>query len=244
VNTELESLPDDSTAVPDDTAEVSGYTSVSALSIAGLLLGLASPVCGMGTLLKAIPLAGVGVSLVALRRIATSEGALVGRPAAIVGLILSISSGTAVVSFEIVTRQLRIDQAAEVGRQWIADVLSGNTERAYFLASGGPVPLEEEEFGPGGNPYHRFLNGPTLKGLTSAGKDAKVQYVETVQYSAQGRGEFYVRQRFVVTPEDAAAAGQVTPVNVVLQLHRRKAPGASYMTWLATPIDDDDPPTG
>lgn len=226
----------------DDAAELVGYRTVSALAIAGLVLGLASPLCVFGRLLLMIPIAGVAVSLVSLRRIAASGGALVGRQAAIVGLILSIASGTAIVSYDLVTRQLRVEQAAAAGRRWIETVRSGDIEGAYYLSHGVPARESEspEGLGPGENPYLKFFDEPAVKALSGAGKDADIQFAETVRYGAQGGGEFYARQRFVVTPRSASAAGRNAPIRVLLQLHRTNAPGAAYMIWLATPVEDSE----
>jgi hypothetical protein len=233
----------------DDASELVGYRNVSTLAVVGLLLGIASPLCIFGKLLMIIPLAGVAVSLAALRRIGASGGMLVGRPAAVLGMVISIATGAAVVSHALVIRHLRVDQAVEVGKEWIKTALSGDTERAYFLAYGDapPDPGQPQDFGPGGNPYERFVAGPTVHALSSVGSGADIQFVETLQFGNQGRGEFYVRQRFLVTPQgsNSASTGERgVRINVLLQLHRTKAPGASYMTWLTTPIEEADLPAG
>lgn len=226
----------------DDASQLTGYQSPSALAILGLLLGLASPLCVFGKLLIAIPLVGAGVSLLALRRIAASEGELVGRPIAKIGLILSIVCGAAFVTNAAVTRQLRAPQAAEIGRQWIAFILAGNTQGAFQLTSGDPPPdlSQPQEFGPEGNPYDRFLEMPVLKALVSAGKDAVIHDQGTVRYGAQGGGEFYVRRQFTVIPQTGASEDdrRPEPIPVLLQLHRKLFFGESQMVWRVTPIEE------
>ncbi len=56
------------------------YRTMSVLSIVGLVLGVAAPLAMFAPLLFAIPIAGAAVSLLALRRIALSEGRLSGEP--------------------------------------------------------------------------------------------------------------------------------------------------------------------
>jgi hypothetical protein len=249
VNTELGNEPSKSCFAPDATAESGDYSSVSVLAIASLLLGLASPLCIFGTLLLVIPLAGMAVSLAALGRIAASGGMLAGRPAAVLGLVISIGTGTAVTSHALAIRQLRVDQAAEIGKEWIKAMLSGDTQRAFLLAYGDLPPNSDQpqDFGPEGSPYHRFMQWSTVRALSSAGKGADIQFVETVRFGNQGRGECYVRQRFLVIPQGSTGAGNGArgrPINVLLQLHRMKALGASYMTWLAMPIEETELPAG
>src|SRR4051794_40807962 len=92
----------------DDTDEAIQYRSVSALALVSLVFGLLSPLSFGMPLLIVIPLFGIGVSIVALRRIAASEGALTGSWAAIVGLFLCIAFALAPFSRDAVVRWTRV----------------------------------------------------------------------------------------------------------------------------------------
>jgi hypothetical protein len=70
------------------------YRTLSVMSLISLCLGLAAPLCLVAPLLYAIPIAGTAVALVALRQIATSDGALIGRKAALVALALCVACGS------------------------------------------------------------------------------------------------------------------------------------------------------
>jgi hypothetical protein len=248
VNTETGIRADDPVEYSHDEAtQLAGYQSPSALAIAGLLLGLASPLCVLGLLLWAVPLVGVAVSLAALRRIAASDGALSGRPLAVAGLVLSTAVGCAVVSHATITQQLRGLQAAEVGRHWIALVLAGDTQSAYQLAIGYPPPdpNRTEDLGPEGNPYDRFVEGPVVTALLAAGTEAEVRDQGTIKYAALWGNEFVLRRRYLVTPRAASGEDGThprEPIPVLLQMRRAEVPGKTYRTWRVTPLDEANLP--
>src|SRR5438874_2243110 len=91
----------------DDPEETSSYRSLSVLAIISLVVGIAAPLAFIGPLLLAIPLFGIALSLVALRQIAASEGALAGRWAAITGLSLCVVSIIAPFSRDMVQHAIR-----------------------------------------------------------------------------------------------------------------------------------------
>ena len=70
--------------------EDAAYRTLSILSVVSLILGVAAPLAFFAPLLLVIPLAGIATALLAIRHIALSEGALMGRAAALVGLVLSV----------------------------------------------------------------------------------------------------------------------------------------------------------
>ena len=77
---------------------IAEYRAVSSSAVAGLILGLLSPAAAIDPVLWAVPIAGIIFSSLSLRRIAQNAPALIGRKAAIVGLILSIFFGSAAVT--------------------------------------------------------------------------------------------------------------------------------------------------
>jgi len=235
-------------AAGDEASQVAGYQSLSALAILGLLLGFAAPLALFGKLLLIVPLAGAGISLAALRRIAVSEGALVGRSIAILGLIFSVAWGIGVVSHGAVTRQLREPQAVAAARHWIQLLLHGDARTAYQITYGGPPPDPDQaqDFGPEGNPFDRFRKMAEVEALLGAGPDASIRDDGTVRYGAQGDGEFYVRRRFTVTPRSTSGVEpgvHSQPVGLLLQMHRT-APLRTYLkSWQVMPIEEDNAAT-
>ncbi|HVT26670.1 MAG TPA: hypothetical protein VHE81_01505, partial [Lacipirellulaceae bacterium] len=126
----------------DDPEQATGYRTLSVLAIISLMFGLASPLAFGGPLLKGIPLFGIAVSLLALRRIAVSGGVLAGRWIAIVGLVLCVACGIAPFSRDLVQHSIRTSQTEKFGRNWIALLTSGKAKQAFHLTIDGnrPVP--------------------------------------------------------------------------------------------------------
>jgi hypothetical protein len=242
----LQTQPTNEFAASEADAFVS-YRAPSALAVGSLIVGLLSPVYVLGSLLIIVPLAGIALALLAVRRIAVSDGALVGRSLALCGLALSITSASAVVGYSLTTRQFRTAQADDIGREWLSLVLAGDTVSAYALAAGAPPPdpNQPQEFGIQGNPYERFLEGKAVKSLLSLRGKAEIRDAGIVHYRAAGGGEFYVRRRYAVIPDRAAEGSESAPgmISVLLQMHRESVSGMRGMTWRATPIDEQQPAT-
>jgi hypothetical protein len=226
---------------------VNSYHAPSALAVASLIVGLASPIYLFGPLLVVLPLFGVAISILALRSIATSDGALIGRALAIAGLFLSVTSIAAVVSYSMITRQLRTAQAAAVGKEWISFVLAGDTASAFQLSYGYPPPDPDQpqDFGPEGDPYQRFLEHPSVRPLVSLGVNVEVRDLGTFRYGALGEGRYYSRRKYVIIPERAKGETKSKPEEFAVYLHiyRTSVLGMRGMTWRVTPVEKDSPST-
>jgi hypothetical protein len=229
----------------DDLEQASGYRTLSVPAIIGLVLGLASPLCFGAPLLSVIPIAGIAVSLFALIRIDASEGALAGRPAAMVGLVLSTTMIIAPTAREYMLEHLRTRQATEFANNWLNLVLTGQTERAFKLTSDslhGPAPtdpMKKAEKPP--DPYDTFRSQPLVKAISAAGADAQVGLVEVSGYDPQSFERVYVRERFEVTP--AAAKSGAEPVSVTLTLQHTRLPREGRSRWLVWTLDDGSKPS-
>jgi hypothetical protein len=225
----------------EDLDQVASYRTLSALAIVSLLFGLAAPVSFVAPVFLAIPLFGTALSLVALRRIAASDGALAGKWAAATGLALCVASAAATISHAQATRFLHTRQAKQLGHQWVQLLVSGNTAEAFSLTvqSTRQEPPEPPVNFPGGGPseppYDQFIKHPLIQALTSAGSGANVQFSETLEYAPQPNHQCIVQQQFDVTPSSTSAAGSqsnVTPVEAVVTLQLSRFPGESRLRWL------------
>jgi len=182
----------------------------------------------------AIPLFGAAVSIVALRRIAVSDGALAGRWAAAAGLVLCVACGAALISRDVVMRTIRIRQAEEFGRNWLALVTSGQTEPAFQLTSEASRPQAPPEPGmPAATttPYDDFLKQPVIQALAKTGAGSDVRYAETLLYESPASRQFVIRQRFLISPADAAEE-KSSPHDVVLTLQRSRQRGQRNSRWI------------
>jgi hypothetical protein len=228
-------MPADPAFHTDDTAPVAEYRTVSGLAIFSLVIGIAAPLCLAWPLLFVIPLIGVAVSIIAIRRIDSSEGALTGRWAAVTALMLCVFSGTAAVTRNLAIRYVRTGQAEELGREWIGLLLAGDKEQAFLLTVAGnsrePMVPEPGMTAPKETPYEMFLSDPVVAGLMAAGEKSRIEYAKTLLYEPQYGRQFIVQQKFRVVPA-ATAESQHPPLEVILTFQRSYLRGERRARWL------------
>ena len=226
----------------DDPEQTTEYRSLCVLALVGLILGLASPLCFGAPLLMVVPIAGIAVSLLALRQIAASEGALAGRWMAIVGLVLSIIFAIAPQARAFVIRTMRESQARSFGENWVTSLVGGNIDRSFRLTLDANRPTPPPEPGQPTkdrpSPFEAFKAKPQVAALMAAGKDAEVRFVETLNYAPQAFNRVYVRQRYDVIPK----SGDAKPIDLVLIVQRAKLPNEGRSRWLVWSIEDPDKP--
>lgn len=221
----------------DELPQDANYRSLSVLAFVSLLFGLAAPLCFATPLLLVIPLFGAAVSLLALQRIAARDGVLAGRWAATIGLALCVACGAAAISRAQFTRHLRSREAAAFGRDWLALLLSGQSERAFRLTAQANQPEPPPEPGmpvPPTTPYERFLAHPFVRALVGAGAEAGVRYDGTLVYETRPNRQCAVRQRFLVTPiPTTGAESEPHPqaMDAILTLQRSRVPGDGRWRW-------------
>ena len=221
----------------DDPEQTTEYRTLSVLAIISLIIGLAAPLAVAAAFLLVIPLVGIAVSLVALRRIAVSEGVLAGRGAATVGLALCVASAVLPISHDLIQRAIRVRQAEMFGRSWVAMVTSGNTKQAFSLTADAtrPMPPAEPNAPPKPPPYEAFIDQPVIKALQAAGPDAEIRVGDTVEYRAATYRSITVRQLYEVSPASASPTGSGSqPIEFVLSLQRATLPRESMSRWLVT----------
>jgi hypothetical protein len=223
-----------------DDLEVANYRTLSGLAIVSLVFGLAAPVAYAFPVLSAIPLFGIAVSLLALRRIDTSDGALTGRWAAAAGLVLCVASASATLGYAQMSRFLHVRQAEAFGRQWITLVNAGQLDQAFELTVTGSRPEPPPTPGapkPAKTPFENFISNAVIQQLAGAGAGAEVRLAATTAYDRMPGTQCYVTQRFTVTPAgDSAstAAGNGTAVDTLLTVQRSRRPGETRLHWLVT----------
>jgi hypothetical protein len=232
----------------DDLEQIASYRNLSGLAVVSLLFGLAAPLSFMFPLLLAIPIFGTAVSLVALRRIANSEGVLAGRWAAIVGLALCLASGFATVSYAQVKRWMYVRQAEDLARHWIELVSSEQLDQAFKLTVAGNRPLTPPGPGeppPTKTPFEEFSQHPLVQQLTSAGENSTVRYAKTLYYEPRPAHQCLVQQRFEITPAATPSTAATTdrrtafvPVVADLSLQLSQLAGEAQLRWLVAAYQD------
>jgi hypothetical protein len=220
----------------DDPEQVTEYRTLSVLAIISLIMGLAAPLAIAAPFLLAIPLFGIAVSLVALRRIQVSGGALAGRWLATIGLVLCVASAVLPVSHDLIQRAIRVHEAEKFGRDWVAMVTSGNLKQAFLLTVDAtrPAPPPEPNTPPKASPYEAFIAQPLIKALQAAGANADIRIRDTVDYQAVTYRSITVRQLYSVSPAAASASASGQPIEFVLSVQRATVPHESMSRWLVT----------
>ncbi len=224
-----------------------GYRTLSALSIVSLILGLAAPLCLIAPLLFVIPIAGVAVALLAIRRIAASDGALIGRKAAVIALALCVASMCASVARSTLTQQLLSRQARQAALEWFTLLESGDAEKAFNMTVSStqpPPPPNPDAPKPAANappsPMEAFRKQPVVSFLLEQGQKVRVRYVQELAYDPGERGAAQVAQQFSV--ERAAEQSGEKPLATV-QVTMRRAPENGSPRWLVANSQSDDLPS-
>ena len=218
---------------------------MSALAIVALIFGLAAPLCFWAPLLLVIPLVGAGLSLVALRRITASDGALTGRVVALAALALCLASATASISHDRVTRHLRSNQAEVVARHWISLLLNGKTQVAFGLTVDGsrpPSPTPPGEPPPKESPFEAFTKAPIVQALVAAGPDSTVRFERMSSYSPLSPGQAVVEQEYSISPGASTNSQPPSNIRVAINLQRSRLAGEMNLHWLVVSFRDANAP--
>ncbi len=220
-----------STVFHDESGPTTEYRSLSVLAILSFVVGCIAPVAYVAPFLLVFPLVGIALAILALRKIAISEGASVGRWIALAGLLLSIASLILPLSHFLTLKTIRVNEAQAFGRRWIELATSGKMEDAFHLTMDSARPNAPVE--PGGSvappPYQLFIDLPIVKALKAIGADANIQLRETLEYKPESYRVMTVRQLYRVTP---AAGATSAPVDVLLTIQRGILPRENMSRWI------------
>lgn len=227
--------------------EDSNYRTPSVLAIVSLFLGIVAPVALFAPLLLVIAIAGGLLALMAIRQINASDGALVGRAAACIGLALSIASIAAVITRSSLTEQLLSRQARAAAAEWFTLLQAGDSQQAFELTSasrqpppkappGGPPGADEPQV----SPLETFLADPVVHFLLehSQGKPAHFVRDEVVDLASIGNAR--IQQIYQVDVPAEVGAAQATTIELILQ--RTRGYGATPAEWLVAAYRSSDLP--
>ena len=182
----------DISSLGENTAEteaLASYRAPSIVAILALLFGLASPLALVAPLLMVLPLVGAVLALVALGRVAASEGQLVGRGAALWGLALSVVFALASPVRERCTAHWFSQQAQPLAERWLQLLVAGDTNSAFHLTTAAERPVAPDPRPgmpePEVTPLEQFEQTPTIEQLANLG-EANVRLVEELGYQPSG----------------------------------------------------------
>lgn len=217
----------------DDVQAVAAYRGISPMAVLALVLGLASPLAVFNHFLLILPILGTIVALLAIRRIAASEGELAGRRLALAGLALAVVCATALLTRDAVSKQVVAGQAAPWAEEWCRLVMADRHEAALELTR----PLETrraidqsllEYYQTNENAKQelaKFRESEVVQLLTEAGEDARIVPAEVQGLVRDARGNFTLLQNFRLESSGDGAG----PASRAFQLQLRKSGPTSPM---------------
>jgi hypothetical protein len=145
-----------------------------------------------------------------------------------------------------VTRYLRIQQAEDFARTWLQQIASSEMELAFKSTYDGARPAAPPEPGapkPDKTPYETFLSDPLISKINAAGKDAKIEYDQTLEFTSMARREAIVRQRFLITPHnESAESGNADTFEAYITMERSHFRGRTDMRWLVMRYEPTEVP--
>jgi len=203
-------------------AEVTEYRAVCGLAVVGSIAGIAAALAMVHPVLWAVPAAGIVLSVAALWRI--DRDALVGRKAAVAGLILSVLFGSIAPADWFTYRRLVDGEAKRFGIQWFDLLRRGEMLKSYQLKEppDSRPPLDDrlwEKYQPGSMEraaLQDYLDRAEVRSLLALGTRARVRYYDTEGHSRVG-GADQVSQVFAVTTGEP---GRETSYFVRLDMQR------------------------
>jgi hypothetical protein len=229
--------------------EAATYRGLSLLAVLGLLLAILSPLALVGTVLWLLPLAAVVLCALALRQIAAQAPHLVGRKAALAGLLLGLVCLVAAPTEESVYRYFIRREAREYAANWIEAVRHQQVYAAHNLMLDArhraPPDARLADY------YSRtdfvkrvlpqFIDQPLMRTLFALGASAEYRYYETVAEGDQPGGDF-VNATYAVTRIDEQRRKET--FFITLPMGRTVDAKSGRCTWTMGTVEGPVRPSG
>jgi hypothetical protein len=215
------------------------YGRFSGWALVALLLGLLSAAAIAGPILWFIPLLGIVISLVAMKKIKASDCQLSGWHVALLGLLLSLFFGMAGPARTVSRRYYLETRAAHFAVKFM-ELLQQNQPAAAFqltLPAGARKPIaadgaDADEKNPSAKKaYDDFLALAPVKSLLRMGPQAKLELLSsTISASGDAQDEVVVRYR-IHNPEVNGAKS----TTVLMDVQRTLAYSSQTEQWRIVP---------
>jgi hypothetical protein len=194
-----------------DETDVATFQSVSGLAVAGLVIGLLAPSAMLDPMFWVVPLVGIAVGAWALWQIRRRAGALVGRKAALAGLLLSVVFAAAAPTDWTVYRWRLRSEARQVADLWFECLRRQEPHKAYQLLL-DPMsrrPLDERlwavyrETPRWRDALVKYVAQPLPRTLLALGPKATVRYCECPD-QGEADDKPWVQLLYAVTYDEGA----------------------------------------
>ncbi len=218
-----------------DEPEAFQYRAVSFLAIAALSLAVLAGLAFLSPMLWVIPWAGVGISALALRRIRGRAAELIGRKAALIGLVVSIVLGLAAPTQWFIRRYQVRAESKQFAMLWFDMLAKDAPQKALQLTVDGFTrePLDDSLWSfydrqpPARTRLEEFVVDRTIRTLLALGDKSIVRYFDTEKQWEEGNRD-YLRQVYAVTYQREA---EPTTFFVAIELERESYPGVHRSFW-------------
>lgn len=223
----------------DDVQAVAEYRSVSKLSVAAIVLGVASALAMISSGLLMVPLLGVIASLLALRQIAASDGQMVGRTAALLGLALSLAFGAGIYAREVAMQRLVVRESQHWSLEWCQLLMDGEILTALELRTSPNIrrPFDEtlqdyyETNDSAIESLAMFREDPVAQLLLNAPDDSRIEPGEVLEVERLSSGDFLVTQHFILSSPSQSEKG------FRLRTRRKPLSGSQGSAWYLTDLE-------
>jgi hypothetical protein len=200
------------------------YRAPSVLSIVSLILGLVAPLAFFAPLLMVIPITGAILALMAIRQIGSSEGTLIGRPAAMIGLVMSVACIAAVFARSTVVEMLLSRQAQSVAVEWFDALQAGDAASALKLTTASrqqppktPPGTPDIEAEPTASPLETFRADPVVHFLMEHARGGAVKYVRDGLFDPAMTSNARIEQTYEVDVPATEGGNPSTRIELVMQ---------------------------
>lgn len=215
------------------------YHAVSRLAVAAVIVGVLAAGALAAPLLVVLSVVGVVLAGAALRTIAASQGALIGRAAALVGLSLSLLFGAGALTRDVWYSRLLYAEARPLAEKWLELVCAGRLQAAHQLQK------QEEERQPADSSLERyyasntdaqqnlemFFSGSIPRRLIARGAQANVRFDGNVSIVDERLSREYTHLITLRFAYDDEIAGRPTTTKFTLMLVRRRPAAVREARW-------------
>jgi hypothetical protein len=222
-----------------ESRDLQQYHEVSRLAVVAVIVGVLAASALAWPLLVVLSVVGVVLAGTALRSIAASQGALIGRTAALVGLSLSLLFGAWGLTRDVLYSQLLYAQARPLAENWLGLVCAGRLQEAHQLTK------QEEQRQPADSSLEgyyassteakegldMFFSGLVARGLIARGARAHVRFDGNVTIEDDRLGREYSHLITLRFAYDDETAGRPTTAKFTLTLVRRRPATAREARW-------------
>jgi hypothetical protein len=222
---------------PEQVDELAEYRSISVTAVVGLVLALFSPLALGRDLLIVIPAVAAIVCLTALFRIRRSEGRLLGKTPAVIGLGLACFFAAAVPARIIIWRKTIHARATPIALAWLETLQRREPHNAHQLTKPDLARRSLTDtlwaFYKSDDVARReleaFVEEPLVQFLLALGQDTQIRFYQPAAIEPMSANSHRVSQSFAVTYEDPGEGR--TTFFMVVALERREPTANSGEQW-------------